>query len=46
MLTEHNDTTVFERATYKLIDLGLAKKLGEINKYTSTWAGTELNMGI
>ncbi|CAD8164268.1 unnamed protein product [Paramecium pentaurelia] len=41
---QKNDLTVFERATYKLIDLGLAKKLGDLQAQTSTWAGTELNM--
>ncbi|CAD8148322.1 unnamed protein product [Paramecium octaurelia] len=43
-LQTRNDTSVFERATYKLIDLGLAKKLGDLQSQTSTWAGTELNM--
>ncbi|CAD8068783.1 unnamed protein product [Paramecium sonneborni] len=43
-LQKRNDLTVFERATYKLIDLGLAKKLGDLTAQTSTWAGTELNM--
>ncbi|CAD8064794.1 unnamed protein product [Paramecium primaurelia] len=44
MALQKNDTTVFQRATYKLIDLGLAKKLGDLQAQTSTWAGTELNM--
>ncbi|CAK93020.1 unnamed protein product (macronuclear) [Paramecium tetraurelia] len=43
-LQTRNDISVFERATYKLIDLGLAKKLGDLQSQTSTWAGTELNM--
>ncbi|CAK73616.1 unnamed protein product (macronuclear) [Paramecium tetraurelia] len=43
-LQTRNDLSVFERATYKLIDLGLAKKLEDLQSQTSTWAGTELNM--
>ncbi|CAD8154620.1 unnamed protein product [Paramecium pentaurelia] len=43
-LQNRNDLTVFDKATYKLIDLGLAKKLGDLQAQTSTWAGTELNM--
>ncbi|CAD8059275.1 unnamed protein product [Paramecium primaurelia] len=43
-LQNRNDLSVFDRATYKLIDLGLAKKLGDLQAQTSTWAGTELNM--
>ncbi|CAD8165463.1 unnamed protein product [Paramecium octaurelia] len=43
-LQSKNDLSVFERATYKLIDLGLAKKLEDLQAQTSTWAGTELNM--
>lgn len=43
-LQNNNDLTVLSTATYKLIDLGLAKRLQSAT--TSTWAGTELNMGF
>ncbi|KAM3141198.1 hypothetical protein pb186bvf_006583 [Paramecium bursaria] len=38
---KQGDLSVFEQATYKLIDLGLAKKLKSQFELAQTWAGTE-----